>query len=681
MVKPFTQRKFLYLAFTLSIAVYLAVHSNTALPNVTPVWGTDSRIIQLKDAQESELYLYNCREANIFWHREFFPDPKPNDHERQQLESIIQADGKICAVFAKNFTNKIKLVNGVLTADLKDVYEEARNRAYQYKPYPDVWELANEPDLAFFQAMPDQYASWAKSVYLALKSSPDSANVIMGSMGLPPGTYLERLAHNGGLFYTEAFNQHYYGHPHQFNSMIDLVRFRIRDFYKKDLTPNNEFPIWITECGFRTGFNNSKTTHPGMRDRQARNMAAYTQAAIDSNIAVFMPFCLHILWQFALFDESPKHPFPAWHAYTDITKRYPSHPERRIFKPIPEPSPVVLQWRPAKGRCIPHKISGSYRFMPDRINSHYSMSGHIRLYNFSDQTITGNLRWEIGDELKAVLRGDIGDKWFRQGNYTQFHITILPHQHIDIPFLFSSEQPGFFRSPVHVSFTEAADQPRPGSLLHFNLESPLRDRDFEQTPIYSRAPYSLVGALKNSISISPKLNHNNYQFHYVDLPEHASLSASQGPWVGLNHLEISPPAGNSEKVQHSIAAPWRFTLNQKMLHPNRAPTAITKVYGLPQRGFIRIKTDRPMETGYAVRVDLIDKHKRRFTVYEWFGLQRGQFNQEAWLNLEDFHPYCWGKFSTDPFNPADVREIQLRFHINTPNEPVPIQVEFLKPRQ
>ena len=87
-----------------------------------------------------------------------------------------------------------------------------------------------------------------------------------------------------------------------------------------------------------------------------------------------------------------------------------------------------------------------------------------------------------------------------------------------------------------------------------------------------------------------------------------------------------------------------------------------------------------METGYAVRVDLIDKRDRRFTINEWYGLQRDQLNKEVWLNLKDFHPYGWGEFSSSPLNPADVREIQLRFYINTLNEPIPFQIEFLSPK-
>ena len=107
--------------------------------------------------------------------------------------------------------------------------------------------------------------------------------------------------------------------------------------------------------------------------------------------------------------------------------------------------------------------------------------------------------------------------------------------------------------------------------------------------------------------------------------------------------------------------------------PNRdplwPPLAIARVNGLPLQGFLRLQLDRPMDADFRVRVDLVDRHGQRFTVWENLGASYFGPNDDVWLNLEDFHIYFWGRCSENPvFRPQDVEEIRLRLYFARAND-------------
>jgi hypothetical protein len=109
--------------------------------------------------------------------------------------------------------------------------------------------------------------------------------------------------------------------------------------------------------------------------------------------------------------------------------------------------------------------------------------------------------------------------------------------------------------------------------------------------------------------------------------------------------------------------------------------AIARVSGLPPRGFLRLQLDRPMGSDFRVRVDLVDRHGQRFTVWENLGASYFGPNDDVWLNLEDFHIYFWGRCSEHPvFRPQDVEEIRLRLYFARANDPRLIRLSFVQKR-
>jgi len=82
-----------------------------------------------------------------------------------------------------------------------------------------------------------------------------------------------------------------------------------------------------------------------------------------------------------------------------------------------------------------------------------------------------------------------------------------------------------------------------------------------------------------------------------------------------------------------------------------------------------------------VRLDLIDDQQQRFTIWENFGVDYYGARDDVWLNLKDFHIYFWGPCSQNPrFNPARVRELQLRFYFAKANDPLAVRLSLLQPK-
>ena len=93
------------------------------------------------------------------------------------------------------------------------------------------------------------------------------------------------------------------------------------------------------------------------------------------------------------------------------------------------------------------------------------------------------------------------------------------------------------------------------------------------------------------------------------------------------------------------------------------------------------RPDSPMVGEAKVRLDLIDDQQQRFTIWENFGVDYYGARNDVWLNLKDFHIYFWGPCSKNSrFDPASVRELQLRFYFAKPNDPLVVRLSFMAPK-
>ena len=143
-----------------------------------------------------------------------------------------------------------------LPVDLREAFERGRRLGGAYGDLVDVWEVDNEPDIAFLPDNPEVYAAFLKAVYLGIHAGVSEApavwrapalnlqadgsgwrerkrggvvsagavpwreaRVIMAPLALPPGPYLERLWINGVASYTDGFNFHYYGYAEDFTGV------------------------------------------------------------------------------------------------------------------------------------------------------------------------------------------------------------------------------------------------------------------------------------------------------------------------------------------------------------------------------------------------------------------------------------------------------------------------------
>ena len=85
----------------------------------------------------------------------------------------------------------------------------------------------------------------------------------------------------------------------------------------------------------------------------------------------------------------------------------------------------------------------------------------------------------------------------------------------------------------------------------------------------------------------------------------------------------------------------------------------------------------------TARVDLVDAAGRRWTIWENAGYARDQRPGDvAWLALEDFHLYAWGRIDgRRRLRAEDVREVQLRFYARRAGARLAVELEWATPRQ
>jgi len=558
---------------------------------------------------------------------------------------------------------------GPWPSDLGLVYSNGFRLGHDFAEVVDAWELHNEPELAWWSDMPDRYAAHAAALYLGLKAGARKAGVdtpvLLGALGLAPGPWLERVASCGVLGFADAWNIHYYGEASQFSAYLraNLTAMRELDRAYVATTPKMRWvskrasfpfswrdvsrrlqPIWVTECGLKT-VTPATWGDPVRRWRQADFIVSTAaQALAEPGVAVFMPFVLvHKDDPYALSERSDA-PWPAWNQYARFTRDNP-WPERSTIRPPAWANPVVLQWLADPKTATGLKTAGTYRWKV----AGKPIRGDLRVYNFGDKPVHGRLYGCVGDEPGWGLKGvepwqPIYPLYSRRSQAVSDFITLLPGASAAIPTVFPCESaPAPGRRVWRQYWFETREGRR--SPLGFGLEQvpsnenlacfPLRIIRWQNEPTWSLIP--------------------NY-----------APGEGSGAWRTINGVRVQ-----SDR-EDALA---RFEITASLDDPEHPPMAALRLAeGL--QGYTHLRVTQRVQSGLAsMRLDLVDLHGSRFTIWEHFGRRPEQASGDPiWLALADFHPFSWGNFDgRRRLRPADIREIHLRFYVKS--QPLMLEVE------
>jgi hypothetical protein len=588
----------------------------------------------------------------------------------------------------------------VLPENLLAVYAQGKLLGHDFAGFVDAWEMVGEPDVGYCTDLPERTVAYQKALYLGIKAGAREAGasaplVLMGALALPPGPWLERAAKNGLLDYTDAYNFHFYGYADELTDVIQAHRaflanaskfFATRDHiehtgktqasslgsmcsFVANVSDPARLPLWITECGLNAvkpdDFRNAER-----RKFQADFTVSTAQQALSCpDVAVFMPFILvHNGDPYALTLASDQ-PLPAWTTYAKFMREHPWSSIRfrpsdvtQGRPPVSESNTLVLQWMPDNSTTLPHKVAGTYRFIGNA-----PIKGKIFLYNFGDEPVTGKLQMTAVTSVQmTTTRPNV--------------ITIAADSRVSVPIEFRQAQPGtYIRGDFSAVFIE--DDGR-GSPLCFGLESIPALGEFSETPLglkpLASGTITEPGAknFRPGDRVGAWTTVNGLQAEVLASPAAISNLRSQisDPKSEGSILNLRSEILNS---QHATRF-WTPAIEDDPLSPT---LAAAKLDGLPSEGFLRLRLDRPMGRETKVRLDLIDDQQQRFTIWENFGVDYYGSKDDLWLNLKDFYIFFWGPCSKNPqFDPARVRELQLRFYFAKANDPLAVTLSLLTPR-
>jgi hypothetical protein len=600
-----------------------------------------------------------------------------------------------------------------LPEDLRAVFRQARFLGLEFSELVDAWELVGEPDIGFCTDLPDRVVAYQKALYLGIKAGSKEPGtksqsktqdsgfksqvydqapfVLMGALGMPPGPWLVRAAANGLLDYTDAYNFHFYGHARDLTGVIEAHRAAVQQFDKPVReapgTLATALPMWMTEAGIEA-VSKDDFLNPHRRQMQADfTISAAKQALAAADVAVFMPFILVHKGDPYAMTQSPWKTFPAWDAYAKFTRENP-WPKRPLVREAREVNSVVMQWLPDNATCVPHKVSGTYRFRGDQ-----PIKGELRIYNFGAAPVKGQIDAMPLRNATASLGGgrqtsDVG----RQMS----DIAVPAMGMVSVPLEFSPTAEGYFRETWSAAFVEEGGRRSPVS---FGLEAWAKLDDFIEEPLPLRS-----------------LPDGRIRFPQI---EPYAAGEQVGVWTTTNGLkgeavqkaESGKLKADDENILVSGEASfWIEKVNTDPLAPTMAVAAIDGLRGaqepapqLSDKGyllsgagtnnaqpitdnlregrehrFLRLQLDKPMTKDRKVLVVLVDDRGQRYSIWENFGADYYGSRSDIWLNLEDFHADFWGPMSVDyQFRPERIREVQLRFYLDTPNDRVGVRLTLL----
>jgi hypothetical protein len=605
-------------------------------------WGLNSRMVRLAPGPAAA-ELRRLQAGRLVYLREdVSPDAADWPRQRANLEKMQRTGYRVVGLIPYGIGRAPDDPRDVLVEDLRAVYAAAFSWERTAGGLVPVWENYNEPDTKFCRDLPDRSTAYIKAVYLGLKAaSKGQKPVLLPAMSGPPGPWLERAVANGLLNYGDAMNFHYYGHPDDFSAFIRLSR----GFMRGVATSGRQrrLPFWITE----TGLEATRPGDPDGREMQADYFRETARVAADSEIAAFMPYAFRDDDAgFALMRPDGT-PYPAWPAYVQETRARSLAPDADHPQPPSEACPVILQWLPDAGACLPDKVSGTYQFAPSEADRDETITGTVWLYNFSDSAVQGRLSVDglaaIGLRMSARCVG---------------HEFSIPAQgRVKCRVIFSTALRGFVRESVRFRWTDAASgQVSP---LVFGLQTMPRDRDF------IAAPFAVS---------RPERTASGYHFPWIDEPASYHLTTASGPWIGIDGLDV--------RERNPSAPEGVFALNRSFARSAGPAMAVARVNGLPDSEFLRITADRVLGVHFKIGVDLVDGRGRRFTISENTGVNYFQPSRQVWLNWNDFHLEAAGRLGgrVGPLRPATVRQIELRFYADRVDAPLRVKLEAMRPR-
>jgi hypothetical protein len=613
---------------TAAIFLGIALLARGAVPFASG-WGIDANLSSLDNNTTRARFLATLRAASVklLGEREFVPATAGLHDAGFDIASYLNL-GSLAPAFAGN----------QLPEDLLRVFHAAGEMERRDGRWVTAWEMVGEGDVGYCTDLPDRVASFQKAVYLGIKSAEAEANlksrqtplVLMGALALPPGPWLERAGRNGLLDYTDAYNLHFYGHA---GDLAGVIRAH-EAFARRCLGARGKrLPVWVTECGMKAV---SQDDFLNIQRRQAQadfTVSTAEEALQEPEVAVFMPFILvHHGDPYAL-TLGPDKPLAAWNAYARLTESHP-WPMRPLASPPANPNPVVLQWLPDNLTTVPHKVSGTYRFLDGR-----PIRGEVRIYNLSSRAVQGRFSAQTPAALRTTFP-------------VSRELTLPPESMSVMPGKFSSARSGYFQAWWHAEF-DSGDGAR--SPLYFGLERSPSAQDFVESPL-RLAPVT-----------SGRIGNPLYAGYRV--------TSSAGPWLGINGVKVEFASESGARFQTTELT------GDPVGDPFFPPVAAARVSGLPDDGFLLVRMDRPMDRNFGFRVDLVDDIGQRFTIWENFGQSYFAPSRELWLNLHDFHIYFWGRCSDDPvFRPKRIRELQLRFYPSHAGGSMTLSMALERPR-
>ncbi len=235
-----------------------------------------------------------------------------------------------------------------LPEDLGTVYARGHFLGSAYGDLVDAWEIDNEPDLGFVPENAERYAAFLKAMYWGIRRGADEAKpetgdlrpetrdlraeigdlraeigdlkaetgdrrlesvgsdsgpapaprVLMASLGLPPGPWLEQFVANDGFAYTDGYNYHYYGYAADFTAYYRLHEAAAVRLAHAHLAATGEvpvppaLPVFMTEIGYGLLHQQARQTQEGrLRQwRWFRSVAAQASALrIEAPMAFYLP--------------------------------------------------------------------------------------------------------------------------------------------------------------------------------------------------------------------------------------------------------------------------------------------------------------------------------------------------------------------------------------------------------
>ena len=333
--------------------------------------------------------------------------------------------------------------------DLGEAYVQAERLAFDAWPNVAAWEIGNEPDLFWTRDNAATYASYLKAVALGLRagsraaaqaarSAPRDPVILNGALAMTPGPYLEQLAANDVFSHLDGFNWHFYGYPEDFtdqyrqfeHAVTTLAAARVRPQARAGPPPEKKtLPVFLTEYGY-AGLDGPAAATKAGRVRQwrwFRDVTGQMQALrIAGPLAFYLPPYLEAgRYEFGLtmrrnglqftpadfglakpepwmrligapVGENVASPAFAWLAAQPAPRRSRDWPVT-----VAPPSPVVIDFVPTDELAISKSWHG-YQMKSGGGNV-LTGGGELRIYNFSDQTLTGRLTTTAPRELETRL--------------------------------------------------------------------------------------------------------------------------------------------------------------------------------------------------------------------------------------------------------------------------------------